>query len=263
MPPTTATTRRRAGVSAWRRPTLLTAVSLGLVLALNPAAGQATAPSIPPPTIVLVHGAFADASGWQGVTTRLQKQGYTVLAPANPLRGVASDSAHLRSVLATIDGPIVLAGHSYGGEVMTNAATGNPQVEALVYVAAFAPAEGETAGELTAMFPGSQLTEENLVVRPYPISDTEVGYDAYIAPERFRAIFCADVDARTAAFMAAAQRPGSVSTLREHSGVPAWLTVPSWYSWRPRTTPSPLRHNGSWPSGWARRRARCGPRTSR
>src|SRR5258706_2965160 len=91
------------------------------------------------PTIVLIHGAFADASGWTGVVERLQKRGYTVIAPANPLRSVASDSAYIASVLATIPGPIVLVGHSYGGEVITNAATGNPNVEALVYIAAFAP----------------------------------------------------------------------------------------------------------------------------
>ena len=211
-----------------RRPLLLV-LALALALALFPSAGQATSPAAIKPTVVLVHGAFADASGWQGVTRALQKQGYTVIAPANPLRGVASDSDYLRSILATIDGPVVLAGHSYGGEVLTNAATGNPRVKALVYIAAFAPDEEETSGALTAMFPGSQLTPDNLVVRPYPISDTETGYDAYINPAKFREIFCADLDPKLAAFMAAAQRPGSVSTLMEHSGVPAWRTIPSWY----------------------------------
>src|SRR6267378_3753151 len=106
----------------------------------------------PKPTIVLVHGAFADASGWGGVITRLQNRGYTVLAPANPLRGVAGDSAYIASVLATVTGPIVLVGHSYGGEVITNAATGNTNVKALVYVAGFAPDEGESIAGLAGAF---------------------------------------------------------------------------------------------------------------
>src|SRR5580704_3999261 len=110
----------------------------------------------PKPTIVIVHGAFADASGWGGVITRLEDRGYTVLAPANPLRGVPTDSAYIASVLATIHGPIVLVGHSYGGEVITNAATGNPNVKALVYIAAFAPDQGETVGQILAMNPGSE-----------------------------------------------------------------------------------------------------------
>ncbi len=150
----------------------------------------------PKPTIVLVHGAFADAFGWAGVITRLEDRGYTVLAPANPLRGVATDSAYIASVLATITGPIVLVGHSYGGEVITNAATGNPNVTALVYVAAFAPDAGETAGGILTRFPGSMLTPANLILRPFPQPDGTMGEDAYI---------------------------------NEPSGVPAWKTIPSWY----------------------------------
>jgi pimeloyl-ACP methyl ester carboxylesterase len=181
------------------------------------------------PTVVLVHGAFADASGWNGVTSRLQRKGYTVIAPANPLRSVQGDAAYLASVLATIDGPIVLVGHSYGGEVITNAATGNPNVKALVYVAAFAPDEGETSGELAMKYPGSQLVPENLVLRPYPISATQTGLDGYIKPTKFREIFCADLSRTKAAVMAASQRPGSLNTLSEKSGPPAWKTIPSWY----------------------------------
>lgn len=207
---------------------LATAVSVALV----PAAGQALPnhrPDGAKPTVVLVHGAFADASGWSSVITTLQKRGYPVLAPANPLRGVDGDAAYLASVLATIQGPVVLVGHSYGGEVITNAATGNPNVKALVYVAAFAPDQGETAGALTAKFPGSRLTPENLVFRPYPISATETGIDVTIDPAVFRSVFCADVPARTAAVMAAAQRPSAAHILEEPSGVPAWKTIPSWY----------------------------------
>ncbi len=183
----------------------------------------------PKPTIVLVHGAFADASGWAGVITRLEDRGYTVLAPANPLRGVATDSAYIASVLATITGPIVLVGHSYGGEVITNAATGNPNVKALVYIAAFAPDLGETAGGILARFPGSMLTPPNLILRPFPQPDGTTGEDAYINPTVFREAFCADCSASTAAVMAATQRPAALATLSEPSGVPAWKTIPSWY----------------------------------
>ena len=210
---------------------VVTALAVAAALAVIPTASSASGvgPHSTKPTMVLVHGAFADASGFADVTNRLQRRGYTVIAPANPLRGVASDGAYLASVLATIDGPLILAGHSYGGEVITNAAFGNPNVKALVYIAAFAPAEGETSGQLTAMFPGSQLTEKNLVPRPFPISATETGYDAYIRPAVFRSIFCADLPEKTAAAMAASQRPGAVSTLTEHSGPAAWTTIPSWY----------------------------------
>jgi pimeloyl-ACP methyl ester carboxylesterase len=183
----------------------------------------------PKPTIVLVHGAFADASGWTASMKQLIRQGYPVIAPANPLRGVAADSAYLASVLATITGPIVLVGHSYGGEVITNAATGNPKVKALVYIAAFAPDKGETSGALATKFPGSMLTQDNLVFRPYPLPDGTVGTDGYINPTVFHQVFCADLPAGEAAVMAATQRPGSVITLGEPSGVPAWKTIPSWY----------------------------------
>jgi len=200
----------------------------------SPATSGATAAAShhgdgPKPTIVLVHGAFADASGWGGVITRLEERGYTVLAPANPLRGVATDSAYIASVLATITGPIVLVGHSYGGEVITNTATGNPNVKALVYIAAFAPDAGESAGGILAQFPGSMLTPANLILRPFPQPDGTTGTDAYINPAVFQQAFCADCSDVTAAVMAATQRPGALATLSEPSGVPAWKTIPSWY----------------------------------
>jgi pimeloyl-ACP methyl ester carboxylesterase len=178
----------------------------------------------PKPTIVLVHGGWADASSWNAVTQRLQDDGYTVIAPANPLRGVQTDSAYLSSVLATITGPIVLVGHSYGGVLITNAATGNPNVKALVYVAAFAPDLGETVGQLLAMNPGSQAAPPNLTFRPYP-----GGADVYITSSAFHSVFCADLPAKTAAVMAANQRPIDAAALGEPSGEPAWKTIPSWY----------------------------------
>jgi pimeloyl-ACP methyl ester carboxylesterase len=203
---------------------LAAAVSVG---ALAPAASAQ--PVRPKPTIVLVHGAFADASGWAGVTERLQSRGYTVVAPANPLRGVASDAAYLRSVLSTISGPIVLVGHSYGGVVITNAATGNPNVKALVYVAAYAPDEGESIGSLSALIPGGMIGPATLTILPFPAPDGSTALEGIITPSVFRDVFAADLPARTAAVMASAQRPAALQLLGEPSGVPAWKTIPCWY----------------------------------
>jgi pimeloyl-ACP methyl ester carboxylesterase len=178
------------------------------------------------PTVVLVHGAWADASGWGGVITKLQKDGYPVLAVANPLRGLGSDSAYVRSIVDSIDGDVVLVGHSYGGGVITNAATGADNVDALVYTAAFAPDEGETIGQFNdpVKYPGAELTPDSLVLRPYP-----GGVDATIDPARFRQIFAADLPKRQTDIMAATQRPTNVAVLEEQSGEPAWKTIPSWY----------------------------------
>ena len=194
------------------------------ILVSNTARASSEHDTNPKPTIVLVHGAWADASSWNEVTHRLQRRGFTVVAPANPLRGLASDAAYLSSILATISGPTVLVGHSYGGMVITNAVTGNANVKALVYIAAFAPDAGESLGALGAMNPGSGLDPTTLLFRPHPS-----GLDVYIAPEAFRAVFAADVKASTAAVMAAAQRPIDASVLGEPSGEPAWTAIPSWY----------------------------------
>jgi pimeloyl-ACP methyl ester carboxylesterase len=199
----------------------LLVVAVGVAGAANATGSHGDEPK---PTIVLVHGAFADASGWNGVTRRLQERGYTVIAPANPLRSLPSDTAYVSSVLDTIQGPIVLVGHSYGGMVLTNAAIGHPGVKALVYIAAFAPDTGETVGGLTAMNPGSGLGPDNLVVRPYP-----GGLDGYIKPSVFRQVFAADVPRDMAATMAASQRPSDLGILSQPSGEPAWKTIPSWY----------------------------------
>src|SRR5215212_9693338 len=197
------------------------------------ASAEAPKPAGPKPTVVLVHGAFADASGWNDVIDRLQKDGYPVLAPANPLRGVASDAAYIASVLDTLTGPIVLVGHSYAGAVITNAAINHPAVGALVYVAAFAPEQDEDGLTMVSRFPGSQivppgLPDATLVGRPAPLLTGGTGIDLYIDPARFRQIFAADLPAKTAAEMAAAQRPLADVVFSDKSGVPAWKTIPSW-----------------------------------
>ena len=200
-------------------------VAFALILGFGTAgATRSTGHGGAKPTVVLVHGAWADASSWTDVTATLQRRGFTVLAPANPLRGLATDSDYLASILSTLEGPIVLVGHSYGGMVITNAASGNPNVNALVYVAAFAPDLGETLGGLGAMNPGSQLTPENLTFRPYA-----GGVDVYISPTAFRDVFARDLSARTTSVMAAGQRPIAAQVLGEPSGDPAWNTIASWY----------------------------------
>jgi pimeloyl-ACP methyl ester carboxylesterase len=180
------------------------------------------------PTIVLVHGAFADASGWADVITNLTGLGYGCYAPANPLRGVVADGDYLRSFVATISGPVVLAGHSYGGCVITNASAAASNVKALVYVAAYAPDEGETLSDAGALGGGSTDLTKHLVLRPYP-GAPEGDADGYIDPAFFHELFCADVDERLAAVMSLSQRGVAVSGLVTPSGVPGWRTIPSWY----------------------------------
>lgn len=188
----------------------------------------------PKPTVVLVHGAWADASGWNDVIKRLKREGYPVIAPANPLRSLATDSTYLGSILDTIEGPIVLVGHSYGGAVITNAAVGRSNVKALVYIAAFIPDEGNTLEGLITRYPGSQIVPPGypgatLIARPFPIpGSSDPGIDTYIDGEAFRRIFAADVDANTAAILAATQRPAEAHILGELSGPAAWKTIPSW-----------------------------------
>ncbi|WP_327665586.1 alpha/beta fold hydrolase [Streptomyces sp. NBC_00498] len=180
------------------------------------------------PTVVLVHGAFADASGFNATIGLLHKSGFPVIAPANPLRDSAGDAAYISSVLDTLTGPVILAAHSYGGIVITNAARGHANVKALVYLGAFAPDEGESALQLAQQFPGSELGAA-LVPRPYPLPGGGEGTDGYIAAEKFHAVFAADLPATETRLMAATQRPGSVEGLSGPSGVPAWRTIPSWY----------------------------------
>lgn len=181
------------------------------------------------PTVVLVHGGWADSSGWNDSIASLQGRGYPVIAPANPLRSLATDSAYISSVLATIEGSIVLVGHSYGGAVISNAAVGHPNVEALVYIAAFAPDEGETLGGLVTMNPGTQIGPETLTFRPYPLPGGGEGLDTYIKARAFRSAFAGDLSRDVTRVMAATQRPFAASVFDEESGAPAWKTIPSWY----------------------------------
>lgn len=176
------------------------------------------------PTIVLVHGAFADSSSWQEVSRRLHKSKFHVVAAANPLRGLASDSDYVTSTIEAIDGPIILVGHSYGGAVITNAARGNSNVKALVYIAGFAPETGESAAFLSGKFPGSTLSQ---TLEEIPLSDGQV--HLRIRQDLFPQQFAADVPRRDAALMAVAQRPITVAALNEASGEPAWRSVRSYF----------------------------------
>jgi pimeloyl-ACP methyl ester carboxylesterase len=199
-----------------------------LAVALPAAANGAPPASGPKPTIVLVHGAFADASGWNDVTERLQKRGYTVIAASNPLRGLTGDAEYVKSILATIEGPIVLVGHSYGGTVITNAATGDDQVKALVYDNAFIPDEGQTVLDLVhgGCFAVPDLsTVLNFV--PIPGAPAE-DVDTYVKPSVFPDCFANGLPAKQAAVLAATQRPLATAALGAPSGTPAWKTIPSW-----------------------------------
>ena len=178
------------------------------------------------PTIVLVHGAFADASSWNGVIERLQQQGYRVTAPANPLRGVAADSAYIASVVSQIDGPVLLVGHSYGGAVISNAAA--PNVVGLVFVAAFAPDAGERLGVVSADSKDSVLNTA-LVLTQYPTGrDGETATEFAINPAKLREAFAADLTEQHAALLAATQRPIAEAAFTDASGPPAWRRLPSW-----------------------------------
>jgi pimeloyl-ACP methyl ester carboxylesterase len=178
------------------------------------------------PTIVLVHGAFAESASWDRVIDPLVASGHRVIAAANPLRGLAGDAAAISDLVRTIDGPVVLAGHSYGGAVISNVDADAGEIVGLVYVSGFAPDEGESCFQLAAMFPGSMLGETT--VQPVPRRDGTT--DLYVAREPFHEIFCADVPASEAALMAATQRPATQEALVESSREnPLWRRVPSWF----------------------------------
>ena len=182
----------------------------------------------PKPTIVLVHGAWGDSSSWDGVVSRLQRDGYTVDVPPNPLQGLTYDSAFIRDYLHTITGPIVLVGHSYGGAVITNAATGDKQVKALVYVDAFAPAEGQTIGQLDSAIPGSCVeVPANVITQPYPGAPKGDVY-VYIKQSVFGSCMANGLPASEVRVLAAIQRPLTSLAFTQKSGVPAWKTIPSW-----------------------------------
>lgn len=177
------------------------------------------------PTIVLVHGAFAGSSSWNGVVSGLLASGYPVVAVANPLRGLKSDASHVGSVLQTIQGPVILVGHSYGGSVISDPATAKSNVMALIYVAAIAPEVGETVSSLSGKFPGgtlgSTLAPEVLLA--------DGSKDLYIVQEKFPAQFAADVPLAEARLMAVTQRPVTEAALNEPASTPSWKAIPSWF----------------------------------
>jgi pimeloyl-ACP methyl ester carboxylesterase len=226
-------------MSKWKTPVALVggAVAVAAVFATtasaqtttaSPKTATAAATSAnayqPKPTVVLVSGAFEDSTSWSGEITRLEHAGYPVIAPAVPLRGVASDSAYLTSLVRSIHGQVVLVGHSYGGMLITEIAAADPtQVKALVYTAAYIPKAGESAGQLTAQFPGSLLGPNTTSSVAIPGGGT----DTYVQPTSFRALFAADSSASAAAVDAATQRPIASSALGEAAaaGVPSGIPV--------------------------------------
>jgi pimeloyl-ACP methyl ester carboxylesterase len=216
-----------------RRVIALSSAFVLLALVWIGGGGQAAATRLavpgPRPTIVLVHGDWADASSWNGVIERLQDRGFTVVAPPNTLRGPSQDAPYLASYLQSIPGPIALVAHSYGGFVITNAATGNPNVKALVYIDSFAPDENETALDLLGGT--SSCVTANGAFNPVPIDG---GLDLYLNWEAdgpyagFMGCFANGVDEETARVLAATQRPASAAQFTDPSGAPAWKTIPSW-----------------------------------
>lgn len=200
----------------------------GLTLAaalLAPGARAQTHAQAVKPTVVLVHGAFADSSSWNGVIALLERDGYTVVAAPNPLRGVRADADVVGALVKSIEGPVVLVGHSYGGSVISEAAEQAPNVKALVYVAAFAPEAGETALGLTGKFPGSTLAP---ALAP-AVKLADGGRDLYILQARFHDQFAADVPEPAARLMAAGQRPIAEAALSEAATAPAWKHIPAWF----------------------------------
>jgi len=196
-------------------------LAAALTLSGNASAQTATPPE--KPTIVLVHGAFAESSSWDPVISELARDGYRVIAAANPLRSVATDAASVSAVVHSIKGPVVLVGHSYGGPVITEAANGSANIKALVYVAAFAPDTGESAFMLSGKFPGSTLGDAlTQVALP------DGNQDLYIQTDKFHAQFAADVPAAQAAEMAATQRPVTLAALQEPARNASWKTLPSY-----------------------------------
>ncbi|WP_406424068.1 alpha/beta hydrolase [Streptomyces sp. NBC_00873] len=192
--------------------------------AAAPAAAEGDT-TVTKPTVVLVHGAFADGSSWNGVISRLERSGYTVIAPANPLRGLYSDSTYIASVLDSIKGPVVLVGHSYGGSVISSAAAGNPRVKSLVYVSALMPDVGESGMSLAARFPTELGTATTSV--PYR-ENGRSGTDLHLKRDKVHQVFAADLPVSEANLLAATQRPAATTAFSEKAKVAAWKHIPSW-----------------------------------
>jgi pimeloyl-ACP methyl ester carboxylesterase len=220
----------RTATHSVRKTSLMAALAilcgaLALLAVVSSAQSADAKEPTPKPTIVLVHGAWADSTGWSGVIKRLDKDGYDVLAPATPLRSLSGDAAYVASFLAQTPGPIVLVGHSYGGAVITNAAAGQDNVKALVYIDGFAPDIGENT---LALAGADSLIPSSIEFKGIPpFGPTDV--DVYIKKESFRETFAADVSKKEAALMAVAQRPAAAATGSEPTTATAWRTIPSWY----------------------------------
>jgi pimeloyl-ACP methyl ester carboxylesterase len=233
----TAKSSRLGSLTNQRRLRLSMVGALAIAAVLIPsstASATSTATTHHPtaqPTIVLVHGAWADGSTWSGEVQRLQRKGYTVDVAPNPLRGLAEDSAYLKTYLASIAGPIVLVGHSYGGAVISDAATGNPAVKALVYIDAYIPDTGQDiatlSGPNSALAAAATNPTSVFTLVPYPGAPAGI-YDTYLLPDVFTAALAGDLPKRQAAVLAASQSPTSLLALGEPSSAPAWKTIPSW-----------------------------------
>ncbi len=230
-----STARRRAVAGLVTALVVLLGLStFALSLAAAPASAQSKrlADSAPKPTIVLVHGAWADSLSWSGVIQKLHDDGYSnVIAAPNPLSGLQQDSQDISNLLQTIQGPIVLVGHSYGGAVVSNAAYGNPNVKALVVVDGFLPAQGESVFQLTGAQPGSCLTSgpPSDIFNPVPVSGAPSGDDdLYVKPSVFDSCFANDLSHSQATTAEAAQRPLLMSAGTDVSGPPAWQQIPTW-----------------------------------
>ncbi|MFJ5680191.1 alpha/beta fold hydrolase [Streptomyces sp. NPDC093097] len=203
------------------------AMALCATVAAPAAADGGAATTTAKPTIVLVHGAFADASSWNGVVERLERRGYTVVAPANPLRGLYNDSAYIASVLDSIKGSLVLVGHPYGGALISSAAAGNGRVKSLVYVSALMPDVGESGMSLAPRFPSELGTATKSV--PYRAGGGLSGTDLYLRPDRLHQVFAADLPESTTRLMAVTQRPAATTAFSEKAKVAAWKHIPSWF----------------------------------
>jgi pimeloyl-ACP methyl ester carboxylesterase len=243
-PRSPATSRRRWRLGRRWRSVLVLPALLAAVVALptdsaSAGPGRSTAAK---PTIVLVHGAWADASSFTPVTRRLQRDGYTVLVPANPLRGLASDAAYIASyVNQRTSGPVVLVGHSYGGAVVTNAALAAPRVRSLVYIDAFAPEAGESLQSILQDFGAAPDPSSVFDIVGFP-GAAAGDADIYFKPAVFPVAFGNGLSARENAVLAASQKPLSLHAFGEKSGPPAWKTLPSWYvvGTADRVVPPPL-----------------------
>lgn len=214
-------TRHRIKMAASR----LKAGLFAAFIAAIPQVIHAQGAAMSKPTVVLVHGAFAGSSSWDNVTANLLAKGYPVVAVANPLRGVKSDAIYVANLLDSIEGPVILVGHSYGGNVISYAANGKSQVKALVYVSGVAPDAGESASSLVGKFPGSTLGP---TLAP-PVVLADGSKDLYIMQDKYHAQFAADVPLQESRLMAATQRPITEAALNESGDTPAWKTIPSWF----------------------------------